>query len=264
MKVISNNPETTKYTVDTIWLCYNTNLWEASGVIKNKQFIRAKMGNKSSLTLNVTIVYGNKDYRQREELWKDLIFLSNQINRPWLLIGNFNAIRSTTERVGTHASYKQNTIDLFNNCLAAIGIKEIDNRGGSTTWCNGRLGEHRIGSKLDHGFGNMDFYNLWPEIKLDYYTSGTSDHFSLRLELMVLQARKTPFRFTNSWLRRDGIKEVVEEAWNIRVHGNSMYRFTKKLSNTKRVLKLWVKSWVRNDMELKSREKKLVRLNTNI
>lgn len=180
------------------------NLWELSDITKNPQFIHAKMLNKGSLNLNVTIIYGKPDYRIRENLWADLIYLSSQIEGPWLLIGDFNAIRCTSERLGSHASHRLNIIDLFNNSPDTIGVKEIDSRGGNTTWYNGRLGEHRIDSKLDHGFGNMEFFNLWPEIKLDYHTSGTSDHFGLRLELMVLQAKKTPFRFTNSWLKKEG------------------------------------------------------------
>lgn len=48
------------------------------------------------------------------------------------------------------------------------------------------------------------------------------------------------------------------------IYGNSMFKFTKKSSNTKRVLKLWVKSWEKNDRAHKNQVDRLQVLNLNL
>lgn len=85
---------------------------------------------------------------------------------------------------------------------------------------------------MGKGFG-MDLFNLWSDIRLD----STSDHRSLTLDLRCVQDKKKPFRFRNSWLEKDEIHEVVQNAWQINIKGTAMYMFTKKLGNFKKTLK---------------------------
>lgn len=81
---------------------------------------------------------------------------------------------------------------------------------------------------------------------------GTSDHALVMLELRKLQPCDKPFRFTNSWLKKPRLREVVEKAWQERVgRGMPLLTFTWRVKNKKRAIKNWAKAEVRIDKELK-------------
>lgn len=98
-------------------------------------------------------------------------------------------------------------IKMFNQVINNTCLKEIEIQGNPITWTNKRIGEHRISSKIDKGFGNIDLFNLWLDIKLDRHSGGTSNHRSLTLDLKTVQEKKRSFKFTNSWLRKEEIHE---------------------------------------------------------
>lgn len=67
-----------------------------------------------------------------------------------------------------------------------------------------------------------------------------------------------PFRFTNSWLQKPDLKDIIREAWEKRVgRGPPLLEFTWKLNNAKRAIKLWVKRSVRMIVELRKTHKDL-------
>lgn len=48
----------------------------------------------------ITFVYGFLDRVYRDSLWNDLIALRLDESMPWCCIGDFNAIRSSTDKLG--------------------------------------------------------------------------------------------------------------------------------------------------------------------
>ncbi|XP_062075600.1 uncharacterized protein LOC133779685 [Humulus lupulus] len=53
---------------------------------------------------SITIVYGFNEDRKRKKLWEDLKEVSAQVQGPWLLIGDFNDILVSNERVGRRST----------------------------------------------------------------------------------------------------------------------------------------------------------------
>lgn len=70
----------------------------------------------------------------------------------------------------------------------------------------------------------------------------TSDHASLTIELRHVQELRKPFRFTNSLLKNENLREVVARTWDVNVSDSIMYKFTENLDNVKRVLEGWRRS----------------------
>lgn len=93
---------------------------------------------------------------------------------------------------------------------------------------------------------------IWAGGKSRLHMGGTSDHALLIVELRKLQSQTKPFSFTNSWLKRPGMKEVVIEAWKREVRRSTpILEFTWRLRNTKKAIKNWVGRVARTDEELK-------------
>lgn len=47
-----------------------------------------------------TVVYASTNITERRELWDSLLRLSYNMNSPWIVLGDFNSILSSQERVG--------------------------------------------------------------------------------------------------------------------------------------------------------------------
>lgn len=235
---------------DSIWMCWDSNLWGVEVIKVNKQFIHVKASNKGGLELHVTAVYGSSDRVKRRELWESLIEISASMTTPWVVAGDFNEILRIDERMGNKANVRWARVEEFGNAINKSNLIELQTQGNSISWNNGVIGEGRIYSKLDRGFVNKEWVQIWPHVRLEYHPSGTSDHDCLILELRSLQVRKAPFRFTNSWLKRQDLRLVVERQWEIRVRGTAMYRFTKKLNNVKLALKHWARHNINTPTEL--------------
>lgn len=140
-------------------------------------------------------------------------------------------------KIAMNARIRPINVEMFNNAIGDVGLQEIHDIRGGSTWTNRIVGEGRINRKLDRGFGNVEFHDLWPNVKLECHSGCTSYHCALTLELRHVHEVKKPFKFTNSWLRDGGIKEIVEWAWKTEVVGTPMYVFTMRLSKVKLALK---------------------------
>ncbi|XP_062104194.1 uncharacterized protein LOC133815358 [Humulus lupulus] len=66
---------------------------------------------QSKERFNITIVYGFNEDSKRKQLWEDLKEVSAQVQGPWLLVGDFNDILLSNERVGRRIFLPEGTFD---------------------------------------------------------------------------------------------------------------------------------------------------------
>lgn len=79
---------------------WNPSLFSKSGVVVNNRFIWLKgdiVGVQEEL--NIMNIYGPQDPVQKRELWQSLLQLKNSSPGLWLLMGDFNAVRTSDERL---------------------------------------------------------------------------------------------------------------------------------------------------------------------
>lgn len=227
---------------DRIWVCWNTNLWDVTILKLHDQYIHTKAKNTGGLEIYFTAVYGRPKPEEREILWSDLGSLKPSIKGPWIVGGDFNEVLRVSERVGSQAGPRWSRMEDFWAFLNQAELMELPHINGSTSWSNKRVGNDRVLSKIDRILINREWLMLWPQVKVCYHPCGTSDHDPMTINLLKITKAKKPFRFTNSWLKKEGLRTLVMKAWEFEVRGNAMYKFTKKLNNVKRILKRWSRS----------------------
>ncbi|XP_061360313.1 uncharacterized protein LOC133304318 [Gastrolobium bilobum] len=83
-------------------------------------------------------VYGSPRRIARRLLWEELFNLSLGVNKPWLVMGDFNAICNPFEKKGGNAACLGSMRE-FNECLSKCNISDIDFKGPSFTWKRGQL-----------------------------------------------------------------------------------------------------------------------------
>ena len=74
-------------------------------------------------TIALVNIYGPQGSRQKEELWSELLNIMNSIEAVWILLGDFNAIRSQDERLGT--IFVERDAKAFNEFIARGGLHDL-------------------------------------------------------------------------------------------------------------------------------------------
>ncbi|XP_026428463.1 uncharacterized protein LOC113324361 [Papaver somniferum] len=133
-----------------IWLFWNKNLPTPTIVSMSSQMITVDIGGVliSRIRAHVGIV-------QRIFLWSEMEAISG-LNKPWMAIGDFNAITSADEKIGGK-SPKISAMTGFNNCLDTHELMQAPKTGLQHSWSNCQHGNKRILCNLDRAVFNV----LW-------------------------------------------------------------------------------------------------------
>lgn len=86
--------------------------------------------------------------------------LSDVDHGPWLCCGDFNEVLSISEktgdRLGPAAQIKE-----FRRAIEDPRLQEFEFLGYEFTWRNKRKNDENIKARLDRGFGNRSFHELF-------------------------------------------------------------------------------------------------------
>lgn len=88
----------------------------------------------SSIKLVCTNVYAPNGVSNKKEFWEELKNIRNTWSAPWLIFGDFNAVRATNERSSGLSS--RNERRDFNNFLDDYKMVEFDKEGPKFSYCN--------------------------------------------------------------------------------------------------------------------------------
>jgi hypothetical protein len=135
--------------------------------------------------------------------------LEQLIDGPWLLAGDFNAVRYPLERSSFHISPNES---LFNDIIRDTVLQELPLLDRSYTWSN--MQSPLIHSKLDKVFINALWDEFLPDSSLHSLPRTTSDHFSLIIEISSDIPKPNVFRYYNIWKNKAGFKELLSSFWS--------------------------------------------------
>ncbi|KAF9588044.1 hypothetical protein IFM89_007219 [Coptis chinensis] len=103
----------------------------------------------------ITIIHAHCIYIQRRQLWTELQHISNA-NFPWLLMGDFNAYLSYSEKQGGNIPSAAAMND-FQECVSIAHLMEVPCNGFHHTWWNKQKGGTiELGSSYTR---TLDFYS---------------------------------------------------------------------------------------------------------
>lgn len=128
------------------------------------------------------------------------------------------------------------------------------------TWTNNRCGDQSLSRRLDRFLIKESLYNRIAHIRQWIGSGGISDHHPIYLEISDTHYKiKSPFKFNSSWLQDPSFAQMVTEYWQnnpIRDGENLIEGFTRKLSELKRISKLWAhQKRLRDDQTLSEAER---------
>ncbi|KAL0448194.1 UNVERIFIED_CONTAM: LINE-1 reverse transcriptase [Sesamum latifolium] len=189
--------------------------------------------------LESKVAYGANDIITRRELWHALDSLSDQIDVPWLVCGDFNAVLDDSEICGTAGDTRQ-SMEEFQGCLVNSGLLTLPMQG--FTWHNCSYDARSLWKRLDRMVCNDRWLERWPDGVYVSLSPRTSDHSPLVLKGSSKLPRASVFRFDNYLAQSPGFIPEVQNVWRHGIMGTRMYAVTRKLKALKPVFRMLRKS----------------------
>ncbi|GJX95423.1 RNA-directed DNA polymerase, eukaryota [Tanacetum coccineum] len=195
-------------------------------------------------------------------IWDYLLHLLEGWDGEYVLMGDFNKVKSNQERFGTLFNVKG--ANAFNNFIALANLINLPLEGYSFTWSHKSAMKM---SKVDRFLVSEGLTLLFPSLSALCLDKNLSDHRPILMRELIMDYGPTPFRIYHSWFSKKGFDKLVEDSWNKPVFAelNRMDRLKKKIQNLKAAIKLWLKEGNNSNYDNKTAiQKQLSNLDKNI
>lgn len=222
-----------------IILGWNHNIVDVMVLHQDDQAIHVRLWlKKERREVFCSFIYAHNDHRHRRSLWDSLtkhkLFIQD---RPWCLLGDFNATLSLEE--STASSSRTNVaMNEFKSCVNEIEVADVNRSDLHFTWTQKPRGNDGILKKLDRVMANLGFTSMFVGSHAVFKPYRNSDHAPAVLCIPTITKEKPkPFKFFNVLTKHDRFLNVVQEAWNNNHSGFFMYNVVKKLKSLKKPLR---------------------------
>jgi hypothetical protein len=166
-----------------------------------------------------TGIYGEPRSEKREETWKLLRTLHQQIKLPWFCVRDFNEILYSFEKQGGLPK-PQVQMDRFRDALSFCNLNDLGFEGDIFTWRNNNFRvDGYIRERLDRAVANPEWCARFPNYKVMNGCPEHSDHRPVTVSVDQPYRRGTPRNnllnrcFEAQWLLEEDCEKVVNSAW---------------------------------------------------
>ena len=162
------------------------------------QVIHCHATNKSSqLSFYISFTYGLYSVVNRRSMWDKLTDLGQALSMPWLIMGDFNCVKSPEEKqLGVAPTWYE--LKDFMDCCAALGLLDVPTTGCYYTWYSDNE-SNPVWCKLDRVLHNNEWLEAGLHCGAHFNPSGClSDHSPGIVTIFDHTPTKPkPFRFFN-------------------------------------------------------------------
>ena len=178
-----------------IWIGWNPDNVELSKFSESDQVVYCKIKHlESRVQFTASFVYGFNDDRERRPLWSNLIYHARIFsNEPWVVLGDFNAIRSLQENEGGQKRWNS-AMEEFDRCLQDSEFIDLRYLGIQFTWRNKRGGHGCVVRMLDRVLVNERWHLTFQQAMAEFLPLGVSDHSPIVVHLGLQVERRKPFQ----------------------------------------------------------------------
>ncbi|KAL0424176.1 UNVERIFIED_CONTAM: hypothetical protein Sradi_0952400 [Sesamum radiatum] len=202
------------------------------------QVIHCRVTNKSSqLSFYISFTYGLYTVVNRRSMWEKLLELGQPLNMPWIILGDFNCVKSPAEKqLGVPPTWYE--LKDFSDCCLALGLHDAQTTGCYYTWYS-NSDSNPVWCKLDRVLLNNDWLEAGFHCTAHFNPPGClSDHSPGIVSIFDNPAPKPkPFRFFNMWADHPDFIPTVERRWGLNMEGTPQFRLCRKLKALKSSLK---------------------------
>ncbi|XP_026416596.1 uncharacterized protein LOC113312039 [Papaver somniferum] len=140
------------------------------------------VGSAGGLAVSWDISY--KDSR-KDNSWKLVNQMGENMNKPWLVLGDLNVILNKEEKRGSNPA-NSSDIRKFSAMFNNLGLKDIGFLGFPFTWSNHQEGDKHIEERLDRGMENGQCIIQFPNASLRHLNHSGSDHSAILMNTLFI------------------------------------------------------------------------------
>jgi len=149
--------------------------------------------NFSSFILTVTNYYVPCSHSDKQAFLDDLIELQSSLSDAWVVLGDFNLIRSPDDR--SNGNFNHQEAGWFNDAIEAMDLQELPLLDRRFTWSNRQ--EDPVLVRLDRFFVNTEWSLCLPNSTISSFSAAVSNHCQLLFSATTTIPKPTVFRFNN-------------------------------------------------------------------
>ncbi|KAL3751071.1 hypothetical protein ACJRO7_011961 [Eucalyptus globulus] len=184
----------------------------------------------------LSVVYAEHSFVLRRLLWAELNHYSLLYpNEPWIVAGDFNAIRYASDRAD-RSNYWIPALEDFGNCLIQAGLDDLKFVGNRFTWAASSR-PNRKQRKIDGVVVNSAWNSTFSYSEAPFLAPGVLDHSPIVVRILPTPNNRKPFKFFNFWMAHPTFFELVAQVWDSSFVGSPMYMLYCKLRALKYKLK---------------------------
>lgn len=192
-----------------IWVLYDDRAVNLQMLEVHTQFIHCQItwGSEKFLW---TCVYGSYNPNEKRDMWRSLLRIGHNLNKPWLIQGDFNAVSCNEDRIGGIPVNEEAAIK-FQNWIVDLNLIEIQRSGPNFTWTNYQERDRRIYRKFHWCFANQEWYSKMKEAVCNVVSCNISDNCGMLVNVQSSKKIiKTPFRLFNMWCDHPEVFKKVD------------------------------------------------------
>ncbi|XP_058722177.1 uncharacterized protein LOC131593630 [Vicia villosa] len=232
---------------ERIWIHWNEGMVDIRVMNSSSQHIHCGVyDTHGNFRYWLTAIYALNHLEGRMRLWDGIANIHRTQQGPWCVVGDYNNVLTTQDRMGgnlvTEAEYED-----LHNMMNSTGLGDMDSCGDFFTWFNNQI-RNPIYSRIDRLLANVEWFHLYSEATLNILPSSVSDHALLHVSLAKTRSLPKLFRFSNHLVAIEGFERVVRERWLKPARGRPMQVLWHKLQRLKAALGVLRKPF--NDIRL--------------
>lgn len=214
-----------------IWVAWKPRSYNVLVKKITNQIIHCEVINQiSQVRFCVTFVYGVNDAQGRKTMWEDIVELAARMDNGWVVLGDFNALLNTNERVGGEP-VKEADIQDFKECITTSNLHELKNTGPFFSWNN-----KQVWTRLDRVMVNHHWYSLG-YTHLVFMTESISDHCPMLLSFKDCPHFQSQFRFCDMWTTDPTYEGILRDYLPASKQGSWMQTLSRVLMRLQRPLR---------------------------
>ena len=216
---------------------WNTALFAGKLIESNSFGIMVEfMSVHNSQTWTLVSVYGPCQNPARDNFINWLHDITIPVDANWLLLGDFNFMRSMDNRNKPGGDI--NDMFIFNEVIGHLGLIELPIKGRKYTWTNMQTAP--LLEQIDWFFTTPSWTCSFPNTMVLPLARTTSDHVPCVVQIKTTIPKAKVFRFENYWTNLPGFLDCVSESWSRPVHKRSSAAIiSAKFKALRQALKHW-------------------------
>ncbi|KAK2638243.1 hypothetical protein Ddye_026038 [Dipteronia dyeriana] len=191
--------------------------------------------------------YGHPEQNQRSHAWILLKWLHDMYKLPWLCAGDFNEIIYDDEKLGGPPRNRR-MMENFREALEYYcGLEDMGLKEPIFTWSNKRIGDEFVQERLDRGFCNFEWKQVFPGAVVKHLELWHSDHrallFDLTSQVDGLRSkgcgRRKRFHFEACWAEKEECHKLIKRSWVASIGSDELSSTVSNSYNCVKVLNDW-------------------------